>query len=490
MYKRKFKKWGLRKNQNIKKYGKPEQKLVPISSLCSVVPVRSPTHVRLGVPTPMGENELDGFMRSILSHVKNLYMSSMDQGNWKIMNPYEVQEDIHDDLLVGVANALRSFNSLGPKFLGMGMNKAFKTLEKVVADCGLFSLPTIWESYLRMRRQGHQELAMMFLSQAVQFSNIKFRYEYNHNQFVQALVGLRKIEKHYPHMLEQVIFRAYRICIDLVTNKLSSLHLTTLSLWGDFVVYVDSSSANEIKKAVDNFRLAKQRSEEDNGSDDDYTLEILGLTLYVMQSNKSMAEEAEQVALDMLGRVNRRVNAGETLEGNLLILWKDLRHTLGTFYHARGDLNNAVIYLEECLSHEVADDRDTFALECLELWYAQLGRLDDAQRIRQRRISSSQILLQDNVELAECGGVDKEGEEGNGDEGTDEGTDEDTDEDTYENDGSNGQTIEDDDAAEIEDAEVELQILQGEMENLQRRMTILEKKVEKNKGKQTASSVE
>ncbi len=410
-------------------------------------------------------------------------MSSMDQGKWKITDQCKVQEDIHDDLLVGVANALRDFESLGPKFGGMGMRKAFKTLEKVVADCGLFSLPAIWESFLRMIRKGHPQLAELFLSQALQWSIQKFRYEHNHNPFVQALVALRKTEKSHPHMLEQVIFRAYRSCIDHVIKKLSSFHLTTLSLWADFVVYVDSSSASEIKETVDNFRLATQRSEADNGLEDDYTLEILGLMLYVLQSRESMAEEAERVALDMLCRVNRRVEAGEKLEGNLLILWKDLRHTLGKFCRARGDLSEAVMYLEDYLSHGVVDDRDTFALQQLEEWYAELGKLDEAQRVQQWRISSSQILLQeDDIELTEREGVDKESVEEEGDDGTDEGT--------YKDEESDRQTAEEDDAAEIEDAEAELQILQGEMERLQQRMTVLQKKVELNKGKNTTSSME
>jgi hypothetical protein len=510
MYKRKFKNWRWRKNQNIKNYGKPdressipepyageplrrgnyastgtlyEESLVPGNTRGSTVAVGSPTHFSLGVPTPMRQTDLDGYVNSILFHVRSLYMSSMDQGKWKITNQCEVQEDIHDDLLVGVATALRNFESLGPKFGGMGMMKAFKTLEKVVADCGLFSLPTIWESFLRMIRKGHPQLAKLFLSHALQWSIQKSRYEHNHNPFVQALVGLRKIEKRHPHMLEQVIFCAYRSCIDHVMEKFSSFHLTTLSLWGDFVVYVDNSSASDTKEAVDSFRLATQRSEADNGSEDDYTLEILGLMVYVLQSRESMAEEAERVALDMLCRVNRRVEAGEKLEGNLLILWKDLRHTLGNFCHARGDLSKAVMYLEDYLSHGVVDDRDAFALEHLEEWYAKLGKLDEAQRVRQWRISSSQILLQeDDIELAECERVDKEGDEGNEDDSTDE--------DTYEDEGSDGQTVEDDDASEIEDAEVELQILRGEMEKLQQRMTILQKKVEKNKGKKTASSME
>jgi hypothetical protein len=127
-----------------------------------------------------------------------------------------------------------------------------------------------------------------------------------HNPFVRVINGLLWVEKIDLQMLEQVIFCAYRICIDHVIQKLSSSHLATLSLWSDFVVYVDNSSASETKQAVDSFRDVIQRSEEDDGVDDDFTLEILGLTLYVLQSTQSTTAEAELVALDMLRRVNRR----------------------------------------------------------------------------------------------------------------------------------------------------------------------------------------
>lgn len=409
-------------------------------------------------------------------------MGSIDQGRWKITNRCKVQEDIHDDLIAGVGIALRNFESLGPNIGGMGILKAFKTLENVVADCGLFSLPAIWISHLPMIQKGHTQFAKEFLSHALRLSIQKFHYGRNH-PFVQVIVGLLKIEETEPHMLEQVIFRAYRSCIGHVTEKLSSFHLTTLSLWSDFVAYLDSSSASETKEAVDTFRRVIRRSEEDNGLDDDYTLELLGLKLYVLQSTESMAEEAELLALDMLCRVNRRLQAGEELEGSLFILWKDLRHVLGQFCRAKGDLHMAVMHLEDYLSHGVVDDRDIFALEHLEECYAQLGEQDEARRVRLWRMNRSRILLQeDDIELVEGETVDNEDEEGH--------EHDDIDEDIYEDEKIDGEAIEHDDAAELEDAEVEMQILQGQMDMLKKRMTIFQRKMEGNKGKKTTSSME
>ena len=333
-----------------------------------------------------------------------------------------------------------------------------------------------------MIQKGHTQYAKKFLSHALRLSILRCHYGRNH-PFVQVIAGLLEIERTEPHMLEQVIFLAYRSCIGHVTEKLSSFHLTTLSLWSDFVAYLDSSSASEIKEAVDIFRRQIRRSEEDNGLDDDYTLELLGLLLYVLQSTESMAKEAELLALDMLCRVNRRLQAGEELEGSLFILWKDLRHTLGKFCHAKGDLRTAVMHLEDYLRYGVVDGRDALALEHLEEWYAQLGEQNDARRVRQWRIDSSRILLQaDDIELVEGDTVDNEDEEGHEYDGTGE--------DTYEDEKIDGETIEHGDAAELEDAEAEMQILQGQMDMLKQRMAILQRKVEGNKGKKTTSSME
>jgi hypothetical protein len=209
---------------------------------------------------------------------------------------------------------------------------------------------------------------------------------------------------------------------------------------------MDNSSASETKQAVDSFRTLILRSEKDNGVDDDFTLEILGLSLYVLQSTNSTAAEAELVALDMFRRVNRRLQTGEKLEGSLLIMWKDLKHTLGNFCYARGELQAAVSHVEGCLIHGVVDHRDSIALKSLEEWYAELGKLDEAERVRQLRISSSQRLFrEDKIELAEEEGFGKGNEDRDEDECEEEDRDKDEDE--------GGEVVEDENFIENEDAE-------------------------------------
>jgi hypothetical protein len=352
------------------------------------------------VPTTIRQTELNAYTTNILSCVKSLYVGSIEEGIWRVDNPFVVQEGIHDDLIFCVASALRNYESLGIKFgiMGikfgiMGIQKAVRILEKAVANYDPFSLPTIWESSLRMIWRGRNEFAKMFLSKALELATIK--HGLNH-PFVQVINLLLQVEKIDPHLLEKVIVCAYRSCVDHVKQQLSSSHLTALSLWSDFIVYVDNSSASEIEQAGDSFGKLIRKSEKDNGVDNDTTLEILGQKLYLLQSTTSRAEEAEQVARDLLRRVNRRIRNGERLEGKLLIKWKDLKHTLGNFCHAKGELMAATMHLEESLIHGVVEDIDTIALERLEAWYKEQGETNEARLVRQLRIDNSQTLLQED----------------------------------------------------------------------------------------------
>jgi hypothetical protein len=134
------------------------------------------------------------------------------------------------------------------------------------------------------------------------------------------------------------------------------------------------------------------------------------------------------------------------------------------------------MHLEDCLIHGIVDDRDTIALKRLEEWYVELGELNEAERVRQSRISSSQRLFrEDKIELAEGEGVEKEGEDRGEDEGEDKGENEDEDKDE--------EDVEEEDAAENEDAEEEMKIPQRKMNKLKLRMKRLRKKVEKSKEK-------
>jgi hypothetical protein len=436
----------------------------------------------------MSNTDFDGILGTILAKVKDLYISYPAQKKWKVEKHREAEEDIHDDLLVGVASSLRNHSSLNPTVGYKGFQKALQTLEKVVgvgegADCGLFSLPAIWLSFLRMIRDQRPDWARDFLSLALRLAMRRFGHEHS---LAQVLLNLQKVWMKEPGKLEEVIFTAYRSCIAQVKEELGAFNLTYLSLWGDYVVYLDGKSTNETHAVVNDIRSVIKISEEekgpDGGPDGDYTLELLSLTLYVLQSAPTMAEEAEKVAKELLIRVNRRrLKAGGQLEENLFIKWKDLRQTLGTFCHKRKEYRQAIYYLEDFLNLEIIDDRDNLALQKLEACYRSLGRDGDAEKVRQLRMDNSQRLLQktntapgggeevvnDHGERDDDGGEDVSEEEG-GSEATVVGQVEE----------SNEEDLEEEDADEIRDCEVEIQLREEQLAGLKQRLSVLKSQAE------------
>jgi hypothetical protein len=280
---------------------------------------------------------------------------------------------------------------------------------------------------------------------------------------------------------KEVIFTAYRMCIAQVKEELGAFNLTYLSLWGDYVVYLDGKSTNETHAVVNDIRSVIKISEEekgpDGGPDGDYTLELLGLTLYVLQSAPTMAEEAEKVAKELLVRVNqRRLKAGGQLEGNLFITWKDLMQTLGTFCQERKDYHQAIYYLEDFLSLEIVDDRDNLALQKLERCYRSLGRDGDAEKVWQLRMDNSQRLLQ-KPNIVPVGGekvVNDHGEtddDGGEDVSEEEGSSEATAVDQVEE--RNEENLEEEDAGEIRDCEAEIQLKEEQLAGLKQRLNVL-----------------
>ncbi|KAH7363899.1 hypothetical protein BKA65DRAFT_489891 [Rhexocercosporidium sp. MPI-PUGE-AT-0058] len=276
------------------------------------------------------------------------------------------------------------------------------------ADCGLFSLPAIWISFLRLVRENRPAWARQFLSLALKLARQKFGRKH---QFVQVLFNLQKIWKKDPDQITEVVLAAYGRCIEDVKKSLGAFHLTYLSLWGDFVVYLDGRSVDDTQALVEDIRSVIKIVEEEKGPDggpnSDYALELLGLTLYVLQSaprSLTMADQAEKVAKELHRRLEeRKAEDGGQLEGNPFTTWKDLRQLLGQFCQDKENYHDAIGYLEEFLRFEIEDERDACALEKLERCYEAVGRNDAAKDVWQRRLKISEILLRKSKkDPAEC----------------------------------------------------------------------------------------
>lgn len=85
----------------------------------------NPTHFSMGIPTRMSNTDFDELLSTILDKVKDLYISYPAQKKWKVEKQREVEEDEHDDLLVGVATSIRNCSSLSPKLGYTASRKLF-----------------------------------------------------------------------------------------------------------------------------------------------------------------------------------------------------------------------------------------------------------------------------------------------------------------------------------------------------------------------------
>ncbi|KAL2063808.1 hypothetical protein VTL71DRAFT_5613 [Oculimacula yallundae] len=440
-----------------------------------------------GIPPTMRDTDFDAILNNVLNNVKNLYISYPDQNKWKVQNHRQVEEDIHDDLLVGVATSLRNSESLSLSIGNKGFENVLQMVGKVVgaeegADCGLFSLPAILISFLRLVR-GNRRWAKRFLKEVLKVAKKKFGHKH---PFVKALSSLQKICNKDPDqtLITGVVLAAYGRCIEDVKGNLGTLHLTYLSLWGDFVVYLGGGSVNDTQALVKDIRNVIQVVDAEKGQNtgplSDYALELLGLILYVLQSSpKMMADQAEEAAEELNRRLEQRmVKDGGKLEGDLLITWKDLRHLLGKICQDKKNYLKAIGYFEEFLNVDIEDERDACALEKLETCYEAVGRYDAAKDVKQRRMEACQKMLKETeTDLARVrkvvgdfkGDVDVNGnEDGEGD-GAGDNSDSTVGEQAED-------YVEEGIADENGDADAEIQILEEEIAGLQQRVKLLRRK--------------
>ena len=417
MYKRKFKAWGWTKyvknntqsdsrsctdtrayNSFLRESSAStnmtnERSVTRSSSQRSTVRVHLP--LNSSIPKATIQTERDKYLSHIYNYATSLYLSSFSQRKWKVENHRAIQEDEYDDLLTAIASSLADLKTLSTEVGILGLKRAFRMLDKVVGDCGLFTLPAIWDAYLRLLRKGRPDIARRLLAEALRLARQKFPPDH---PLLRVLIWLRRVELADPDMLEDIILGVFRQCINHVRNTLTMSHRTTLQLWVDYLVYQDNSSANDITEILNHLQRELQQSEEENGEEDDFTLDILSLKLTLLQSTESLAGLAEHAARDMFSRANRRKDSGERLEGSLFDFWKDSNHTLAVFALNRGDLQTAVQYMNQSIIYGIKDARDIYTLQRLQDLYTQSNDPVNADSIRTLRTTATYALLRDDVQ--------------------------------------------------------------------------------------------
>jgi hypothetical protein len=294
----------------------------------------------------------------------------------------------YTDFMITVQNVVNDLRSSSTDIGIFGLERVFKSLAEIVGGCNLFSLPGIWNSWMIMVGAGLRDLGKEFLVRALQLSRQRFGSDH---PLAKVLNGFCELQRTDPDLLEIVILRAYQSCTCHLENVLTLSHPTTLEFLVIYMRDVNTFTSDDVEKTLVNLHYNLQISEEENGPDDDFTLSFLNYIINLLEMSGPMAE-AEARANDMLSRVNRRLDSGEKLEGNLLMFWYNTNYHLGWFAKRRGDFQTGIRYLDNLLMFGIKDDRDVYVLHDLETCYTGLGDEDLAASMKELRIGGIYAL--------------------------------------------------------------------------------------------------
>lgn len=453
------------------------------------VPVLAPsglpyTYFSTGIPAAMSNTKFDGLMNTILVNVRDLYISYPAQKKWKVEKLRVIEEDVYDSFARTVEASLHKYCSVSPTAGYALFQNVLRMLERVVRkvgcrDCGLFSLPTIWASFLHMVRGNRLDWAREFLSRASAFAMHLFGRQH---PLVQVLFSLGEIWMDEPGQLEEVVCTAFRRCIADAKEELGTLNPTHLYLQVDYAL-IFRISVNEIQALVHYIRSMIEISDEEmgpgGGTGGVWALILSNATLCLLQSFPTMACEAEKVAKEYLFRMDRRRVRGA---GKFTVRWriarKCLMYNLSILCYRRKDYHQAIYYLEDVRNHTTADGLDLFVVELLERCYVLLGRDEDAKELRQQRMDHNQKLLLNYETRNKTELVRREedvNDHGERDEGYGDMIEEERSEATVVDlvEEINEESLVEDIADESGDLEVKIQLVQDQMAGLQQRLDVL-----------------
>lgn len=414
MYKRKFQKWGWTKYVKSKTYcqqysgtsanrlGRGGHQWDFTTSACTKKGCTVPQNnsqagsIQLSRPSKFQftglkavlQTETDRCIGSILHHTKSLYIGSLSEGKWNGLRDDGLPTNGYIDFITGVRMVVYDLSSSSTDIGIFGLERVFKSLAEVVRDCDLHSLPAIWQSWMVIIEADLLDLGEEFLVRALQLSRQRFG---SGHPLAKVLNGFCELQRTDPDLLKIAIIRAYRSCTCHLENVLTLSHPATLEFWAAYMRGVWTFTSDDVKKTLVNLRYNLQISEEENGTDDDYTLGFLDSIRDVLRTSGSDAE-AEATANDIISRVNRRLDSGEKLEGILLVFWQNANYELGWCAKMRGDTQTAIWYLENVLTLGINDDHDVGLLCNLEAWYDELGDEDLAASMKELRIGGIYAL--------------------------------------------------------------------------------------------------
>lgn len=193
--------------------------------------------------------------------------------------------DAHKDL---ARKVLHGLHELGNSDLPAGfdsLRNAFVLLEAIVenenvGDCGLFTLPAIFQAYSFMTQHGRLDLASSFLKRATRLATIKLGQDH---AFVKILSSLCSLEKEVPQQISHAISVVRQNCITHVLEQLGFDPITARALWSTFGTHVSSARGTELASKFDPLQfIEKSDLETMINRTDIHNLETVAKTLHFL----------------------------------------------------------------------------------------------------------------------------------------------------------------------------------------------------------------
>ncbi|KAJ9156723.1 hypothetical protein NKR23_g1128 [Pleurostoma richardsiae] len=272
MYKTRFDKWGVQKNER----SKPRRRALKAKD-----------------SSAFSENDLRGMIEGV-----RIICESNLQGThgvkWVVDDQYQVLEDEWDDAFGNIVWFIkqRTKNATEPSTATPEIDSIHDDIKPVVDALGLFSLPIILALVFRMcdeLKEGDliDETLREFLLKCQKLSEKAATPR--HEPFTKMLKHAYSVSQGDRDSLQRLIEVTFSFYIGVVSTYGAAESTTVLSLISFYLVYVNPEPGR-LKATFGKLERLLGRSEKDNGEDDDATLEILRLILFILQRMDNRSE--------------------------------------------------------------------------------------------------------------------------------------------------------------------------------------------------------
>jgi hypothetical protein len=302
MYKKRFEKWKWKKNRKFKGV-RPAQNL---------------------------ESDRDSDVLVVFGGTRDICDTNV-RDKWCLDDVYHTKEDEWDDtfgqvlcFIEGTVAAKTSSKAL-PQVTTLR-----EYIKPMVEALGFFSYPTILTLAFRMcsrlKAQGLVKRTVGdFLLECQKCS--EEAGSSRHTPLTRVLQHAYSFSQRDPDAFDQLIVLALSQYLDQVRRHADPESVTALSLESLYLVYVKTED-DRLQKALESLGELLDKSERDNGSGDDATLDILALTIFMLQRTDNELELVKQ-CVDMIGRIERRHGSAEgPMEDKLRGYYLDSFHVL------------------------------------------------------------------------------------------------------------------------------------------------------------------